>query len=144
MMAYSFLVSQPLMYIIALKNVQQRMDAVTYIQLRRLLDSNFRKKFRYVVYATVVSNMLLLASAIISSNLFLSICAVFSFCCLLADLVIMQKGNMPINLIINTWTENKYPANWQQFRNKWLYFFKYRQLLDITGFAVLLAGACFS
>lgn len=143
LLAYSFLVSQPFMYIIALKNVQRSMNAASYIELRKLLDRNFRSTFKYVVYTSLLVNILLLIVAAAAANALLVICAAISFSCLIADILLMQKGNIPINTIINTWDENNYPVTWQSYRRKWLLFFKYRQRFSIAGFIALCIGvAC--
>lgn len=37
---YAVIVSQSFMYLIALRNVQERLEAAAYIELRKLLDEN--------------------------------------------------------------------------------------------------------
>jgi MFS superfamily sulfate permease-like transporter len=54
-----------------------------------------------------------------------------------------MKGNMPINNLINTWTAENYPANWEYYRAKWLRIFFYREIATITGFVSLVTGVVF-
>ncbi|MEI9945943.1 MAG: hypothetical protein WDN26_17195 [Chitinophagaceae bacterium] len=42
LLAYSMVVSQSFSYMIALDNVQRNLPAASYIDLRKLLDKNFR------------------------------------------------------------------------------------------------------
>ena len=140
---YSIIAAQSFMYIIALKNTQNSMGAGSYIELRKLLDTNFRANFTIVVYAALILNLLLLIFTIKSPGSILFITAAIAFILLVVDVVLTLKGNLPINDIINTWTPEQYPSNWKEYRAKWLDIFQYRQLANITGFLSLLAGAVF-
>jgi hypothetical protein len=62
---------------------------------------------------------------------------------LILDILLTIKGNMPINNMINTWTEDNYPADWQLYRAKWLSIFEKRQIANIIGFLCLLMGTVF-
>ncbi|MEI9945942.1 MAG: hypothetical protein WDN26_17190 [Chitinophagaceae bacterium] len=73
----------------------------------------------------------------------LFITSVIGFAAFIADAVFMIKGNMPVNNLINTWTPEKYPSDWALHRDKWLSVFKWRQLMNITGFISLLVGVVF-
>lgn len=143
LLAYSFLVSQSFLYIIALHNVQTNMEAVSYIELRKLLDRNFRKKYSIVVYSSLISTTLLtfLCSAEPTGILFIS--AAIALAALIIDTLLTVKGNMPINKIINTWSKDNYPADWKLYRKKWLSVFGKRQVAVIIGFLSLLLGAVF-
>lgn len=139
---YSMLVSQAFMYIIALRNVQTSMDAATFIEFRKLLDANFRVSYKYVVYGSMLSSLVLLATCIFTAHNLL-MAALPAFIALLADMFFMLKGNMPINNTINTWTADNHPYNWKDYRSRWLLFFLYRQIVTIGGFIILLAGTVF-
>lgn len=143
LLAYSIIVSQAFTYIIALRNVQQLMQPAAYIELRQLLDKNYQVKYRLVVYFTLLSCTVLtiLCSMDLSGLLFQTSAA--ALLALIADIVLTLKGNMPINKEINTWSAEQYPANWQDYRRKWLSIFAKRQVLIIAGFLCLLAGAIF-
>jgi uncharacterized membrane protein len=141
--AYSIIAGQPYMYIVALKNVQTDMGGGSYIQLRKLLDANFRSNYQYAVYTALITSLLLVLINIKSPNSLLFIAACISFIALITDLLLMMKGNMPINNLINTWTPVHYPDNWAEYRAKWLQIFFYREIATITGFISLVVGAVF-
>lgn len=143
LLCYSIWVSQSFMYMIALKNVQEHLNAAAYIETRQLLDKNFRSKFSYVVYATLCAGFLLLACAGFTKDWWLFGAAAFSLLCAIGDIIITLKGNMPLNNHINSWTVQQHPADWKVYRKKWLRYFYYRQWLSITGFTGLLAGVVF-
>jgi hypothetical protein len=142
-LAYSIIVAQSYMYMVALKNVQQVMQAASYIELRKGLDVNFRANYKYAVYAALITSFIFVLMNIKSPGSLLFITAAIAFAALIADLLLMMKGNMPINNLINTWTPENYPANWAAYRAKWLRIFLYREIATITGFTSLVIGAVF-
>jgi hypothetical protein len=142
-LSYSCVVSQSFMYIIALKNVQNSMNASSYIELRKLLDANFKANYKYAVYAALLTNLLLVLVNIKSPGSLLFIASATAFIALVADTLLMMKGNMPINKLFNKWPVDNYPPNWEYYRAKWLSIFYYREIATIAGFITLLIGAVF-
>jgi hypothetical protein len=140
---YSIVAAQSISYIISLTNVQQKMNVNEYIVFRKLTDQNFRVKFSKVVYATLLSSIALVIIAIINFNAVLLICALISLLAFIVDIMITIKGNLPINDIINNWTAENYPANWNEYRDKWFGYFRLRQIVNLTGFVCLLTGSVF-
>lgn len=140
---YAMIVSQAFMYLISLKTVQRNLGANTYTEIRKLTDTSMRASFKYVIYAALLAKILLvIATAKTPINLaFIS--AVIALLALVAEMLITLKGNLPINDMINTWSEDNVPANWTAVREKWFTIFKYRQIASITGFVSLLIGGIF-
>jgi hypothetical protein len=141
LLAYSIIVSQSFMYILALKHVQLSLEANPYIELRKLIDTSMRDNFKYVIYVVLLANLLLVISTVKNPGSLLFITAAIAFTALIADTLLTVKGNLPINDIINTWSADNYPANWATYRTKWLNIFQYRQVINIIGFVSLLIGA---
>ncbi len=141
---YSIIVSQSFSYIISLRNVQQQLNAEAYIAFRKLTDKNYNTKFRWVIYASLLCNLVLVLLSGLQGPRLLFYGAVFALMALVADTVIAVKGNMPINKTINTWTAEQYPQNWASYRSSWLRIFSIRQMLNITGFTVLIIATLFS
>ena len=144
LLVYSVIVSQSFMYMIAMRNVQESMGAASYIELRKLLDRNFLKKFKPVVYSALVLGLALVAAAAFQSSGVLLAGSIVAFAGLLIDVLLILKGDMPINRIINSWTLETFPANWVEYRSKWLYWFSWRQVANISGFIALLIAAIFN
>jgi uncharacterized membrane protein len=144
LLAYSIIVSQSFMYILALRGVSLRLDALTYIELRKQIDQSMRATFKYVIYAALLLNLLLVVVIAVSNSFsVLFFASVISFIALVIDTMITVKGNIPVNNIINNWTANDHPANWSDYRTIWLRYFRYRQIANIIGFVSLVAGAVF-
>lgn len=143
LIAYSMVVAQSFSYIISLSSVQSNMKVETYIEFRKLTDMNFRKKFKYVFYTTLICTTLLCIVAANQPGKWIFWAALIAWLGFITDTVFMMKGNMPVNNAINTWTMEDYPASWQQYRQRWLRAFLGRQIANITGFIALVAAAVF-
>lgn len=142
-LAYSMIVSQSFMYILALKDVQLQLDANAYTEFRKLIDISMRENFKYVVYVALLSSLALMLATIKNPGSLSFITSAIAFVALVVDTLLTVKGSLPINDVINTWTADSYPANWSEYRTKWLTVFQYRQLANITGFLSLLIGGVF-
>lgn len=142
-LTYSIIVGQSYMYIIALKNAQLGMQAGTYIEFRKLVDAGFMANFKYVIYAALFLFLLLVLFTIKKPGSLLFITSVIAFVALVIDTLVAVKGNLPVNAMINSWSVDNFPADWATFRTKWLAYFQYRQIANITGFISLLIGTIF-
>jgi phosphate starvation-inducible membrane PsiE len=141
--AFAMIASQAFMYMLSLKQVQLNLGANSYIEIRKLIDISMRASFKYVIYAALVANVLLIIVSAKAPTSLVLISATIAFIALVAEIVLTLKGNLPINDIINTWSADNYPANWAALRDKWFTIFQYRQIASITGFVSLVIGAVF-
>lgn len=140
---FAILVSQPLFYFLALTSASRALGAAAYIEIRHSIDAEMQKRGAVLYYSTLAACILLFGIAIWHGNTVVSIAAAVTLLGLIADIVLMMKGNVPINGIINTWTPERYPADWEQYRAKWLQIFGYRQVALGLAFVSLLLGAVF-
>ena len=143
MLAYSVIVSQSFMYILSLRHMQVNLQATEYIAVRKLIDAGMNSRFRYVFYVALLLSLLLVVVCAFYASGLLFISACIAFVALVADTIITVKGNLPINAEINSWTKDQFPNDWGEYRIRWLTFYQYRQILNITGFVCLVAGVVF-
>jgi hypothetical protein len=143
LLAYSIIVSQSFMYILALKDVQLKLEFNTYTEIRKLIDLSMRANFKYAIYAALLGNLLLVMSNIKNPSSLIFITSTISLIALIADIFLTLKGSLPINDMINTWSSDNYPKNWSEIRMQWFNIFQYRQIANITGWISLLIGAVF-
>jgi uncharacterized membrane protein len=59
--------------------------------------------------------------------------------CLVIGLVVTVVVHFPINAEIATWQPADPPADWQQFRDRWLAAHAVRTIFAVAGFALLVA-----
>ena len=143
LLVYAIIASQAFMYMLSLKQVQLNLGATSYTEIRKLIDISMRASFKYVIYAALLANVLLVIATAKNPGSLVFITATFALLALVAEIVLTLKGNLPINDVINTWSADTIPANWTAFRDKWFIIFQYRQIASITGFISLLIGAVF-
>lgn len=143
LLAYAMIASQAFMYILSLKQVQLNLNASSYTEIRKLIDISMRASFKYVIYAALLANVLLVITTLKTPTSLVFITATIALLALVAEIVLTLKGNLPINDIINTWSADTIPSNWTELRNKWFTIFQYRQIASITGFVSLVIGAVF-
>lgn len=143
LLAYAMIASQAFMYILSLKQVQLNLAGNAYTEIRKLIDNSMRVSFRYVIYAALLANVLLVIIAAKTPGSLVFISASIALLALVAEIMLTLKGNLPINDVINTWSADGIPANWGTFRDKWFAVFQYRQIASITGLVSLIIGAVF-
>ena len=142
-MLYAVVISQSFFYMLAMSNVTKSMQPGTYIESRKLLDQNLSSSLAAVYYLALAASILLVSFCVINPSGLLFICSVVALLSLIIDIVFTLKGNVPLNKIINTWTISDYPANWKEYRTKWLSIYNIRQAANIIGFVSLLTGLIF-
>lgn len=143
LLAHAIIASQAFVYILSLKEVQLNLGANAYTEIRKLIDISMRASFKYVIYAALLANVLLVIATVKTPTSLVFITATIALLALVAEILLTLKGNLPINDVINTWSADNVPANWTSFRDKWFTIFQYRQIASITGFISLLIGAVF-
>jgi hypothetical protein len=140
---YAVIASQSFFYMLALSNATKKMQAVAYIETRKLIDAELQFKLSLVYYAALCSSLLLTAFSVVNPNGILFISSVIALITLLVDIGLALHGNRPINKIINSWSSSQYPDNWEQVRSRWFSIFHSRQAVNIVGFISLVAGSVF-
>jgi hypothetical protein len=143
LLAFGFVVSQPFFYLLAMTRVQKNMRAASYIELRNLLHKNLNVTLRIVYSTALVTSVAWCGYTMIVHLRLQFISAAIALVALLIDVFYLFKGDMPVNKIIQTWTPENYPDDWETYRAKWLSVYRIRQVADIIGFISLLAGETF-
>ena len=143
LMAFAFVASQPLFYMMAFSQTQKNLRATAYIELRKQLDKSIKPVLTFSYYVTTASVLALMVFALSSANYILIFTSLIALIALIVDMALAIKTNIPINNIIGQWDADDYPRHWQLFRRKWFYFYHMRQVAGVIGFAALLFGAVF-
>ena len=123
LMAFAFLASQPLFYLMAFSQAQKSLRATAYIELRKSLDKSIKPTLSFAYYFTMATMLLLLIASLQATNYLLLATTLISLAALITDIVLALKTNIPINNIISQWDADNYPRHWQLFRRKWFYFY---------------------
>lgn len=140
---YALTVSQPLFYWIAFTATSRKLSAPAYIEMRNHIDHQMQKRGPAMYYGTLAACVVLVVLAFMQASALPQITSLIALLALITDITLMMKGNVPINAVIQKWTPGSYPADWQDYRDRWLNIFGYRQIALCIGFTSLLAGAVF-
>lgn len=141
LVSYSIVVSQPLIYLMVLTNAQRALSASAYIELRQRINPVMTRRLPAVYLTALVAVVALVVIAWHISNGYLLLSASVALLCLIVDLALMLRENVPINGVIDQWTTTSYPGDWEIYRDKWFAVFRYRQVVLLVGFLSLLSGA---
>jgi phosphate starvation-inducible membrane PsiE len=85
LVSFSVIVSQPFMYILALKQTQLNLTPNSYLEVRKLIDAAMRSNFKYVLYIALLSNLALIIVNAKNPGGVLFITAIIALICLLID-----------------------------------------------------------
>ena len=135
--------ASPFSHLLAMTDATKKMQATTYIESRKLLDSRLSKTLAGAYYFALLASIALIAFCVTNPSGLLFKSATIALAALLADMALTVKGNMPLNKIINTWTTADYPDNWHHYRSRCFTFYTIRQAVNLTGFTVLVVGMVF-
>jgi hypothetical protein len=141
LIAYSVVVSQPLFYIVALGRAQRALSAPAYIELRQCINSVMTRRVSVIYSSALATGLLVLVLSLRLQNWSGLATATVALLCLVIDIILMMRENVPINAVIDQWSTTNYPEDWERYRTKWFGIFAYRQVLLLVGFFALLVGA---
>lgn len=140
---YAAVISQSFFYMLGMAGATRGMQINSYIEARQLLDKYLSHSLPFIYYGTLVASIALTAFCVTNPSGLLFISAVIALVALLIDMIVTIKGNVPLNREIRNWTNANYPANWNDFRSRWLSIYQLRQVANLTGFIALVAGIIF-
>jgi hypothetical protein len=141
LLAYSTVASQPLFYIVALTAAQRALSGAAYVELRQRINAVMTRRVPLIYLTTLVTNVVLLALSWRAQNRNVLITTLLALLCLIVDVALMLRENVPINGVMDRWSATDYPDDWADYRTKWFSIFAYRQVILLVGFAGLLVGA---
>lgn len=143
LVCYSAVVSQPLFYIVALTSAQRALSGSAYVELRQRINSVMTRRVPVIYLATLVSVLVLIVLSWRVGSRNVLVTTVVALLCLVFDIALMMRENVPINGVIDRWSAADVPDDWETYRSRWLAIFAYRQVALVLGFVSLLVGAVF-
>jgi hypothetical protein len=142
--AYSLVASQPLAYLVFLTKAQRALSPPAYIELRQRINPVMTKRLPLIYLGTLVALVSLIwLSWPRESEGIVLVTSIVALVCLVVDVGLATRENVPINGVIDRWSPDDYPDDWETVRARWFAMFAYRQVTLVAGFLSLLAGAAF-
>jgi hypothetical protein len=143
LVAYSIVASQPLAYIVVMSSAQRALSAPAYIELRQRINPLMSRRLPAIYLGALVVALSLIVASARFANWNVLVTTTIAFLCLVMDVILMMRENLPINAVIDRWSPTNYPEDWEGYRTKWFAIFAYRQVVLLLGFFSLLVGAAF-
>ena len=94
LLTYAMIASQAFMYILSLKRVQLNLGANAYTEIRKLTDISMRASFKYVIYTTLLANMLLVMVTAKMPDSLVFITSIISLVALIAEILLTVKCSL--------------------------------------------------
>jgi uncharacterized membrane protein len=87
-----------------------------------------------VILATIV---ILITAYIQRQNKPVRVSLIIAALFLISCMVITRFGNLPIDNMVMSWTEDTMPANWMELRDRWLSFHRMRTIVELIAFSLV-------
>lgn len=138
--SYVIISSQLIYYLLVMSDALKLISIDNFMELRKTIDPIFKKRLSFVYYACLSLNIVLLVMR--RGDLFsISYAAlIVAFLCLVADLLIAIKGNIPVNNHITNYVSGSIEYNWHALRKDWLNYITWRGIANFIGMLSLIAG----
>lgn len=137
---YLMVSAQLIYYVIVMGEALKKIPIQHFLQLRKLIDPLVVTRYRWVYGLCLV----LSASAMLLSQYdtfsAVDIYLVISFACLVLDIALALKGNLPLNTLVNAGTLGEHWLKWEILRIKWIRLIRYRGVISGVGMVTLLVG----
>lgn len=141
LLLYLIVVSQGIFYLFALGKALSGVSMDAYAEIRNSTDQVIEWRLKFVYPATVLIGLITVVLCFMKAPYsLLSISTAIAFVCVLLDLMMAIKFNMPINAQFQAYQAGIQGVDWTSLRNTWLQFLEYRGVVQVVGFLALLVG----
>lgn len=137
---FLIIVSQGIFYLFALSKAFSEISITAYAEIRNSTDRVIEWRLKFVYPMAVLLGLITTLSLIKSPGSLAFITAAIACACLLIDLILAIKFNMPINALFNEFDTGFRDLDWESLRRTWLKFMCFRGVIQVLGFLSLLVG----
>lgn len=127
LVVYLIITSQLLFYMIILSDSLKQVSLPNFIELRKVVDGLMEGRFRIIYYSGLILTLAVVILYAKKPDSILFITSTIAMVCLIIDVTIAMKGNIPINALINAYTPGDTTQDWSALRLEWL------RLVNIRG-----------
>jgi hypothetical protein len=114
------------------------LSASQYAAMHQMRDKSFRRVMPVLGLGTF--NLVLVAVMAALPPGMPRLLGGFAVLMLLGDLLIAIKAQLPLNRYIQSWAENRIPADWSDTRDRWAFNHAVRSALGIGAYLCLAAA----
>jgi uncharacterized membrane protein len=141
LLLYLIVVSQGIFYLFAASKAFSGVSIDAYAEIRNSTDQVIEWRLKFVYPATLLIGLITVVLSFMKAPFSLPfITTAIAFLCVIVDLSLAVKFNMPINAQFHTYQAGMEGVDWESLRNTWLQFLEYRGVVQVVGFLALLVG----
>jgi uncharacterized membrane protein len=118
----------------------KKISMANFISIRKEIDKLAEVRLRILYYSSLLIGFITVVVTWNYSNTAFFITCVVSFLCLLVDVAIAMKGNVPLNKIISSYINGNEHENWEMVRTQWIRYINLRAMFIGFGMTALLAA----
>lgn len=138
LLLFLIIVSQGTFYLFALGKALSDISIDAYAEVRNATDQVIEWRLKFVYPAALLCGLITALALIKTPGSFVFITTAIALFCLIVDLVLAVKFNMPINTEFHSYSTDAHGIAWESLRQKWLAFMGYRGMVQVIGFLSLL------
>lgn len=140
LLLYLVVVSQGIFYLLAASKAFSGISIDAYAEVRNSIDQAIEGPLKVLYPATLLIGLITTFALAKSPGSLAFITAAIAFACIVVDLSMAVKVNIPINEQFHTYSAGIEGVNWESLRQTWLRFLEYRGVVQVVGFLALLVG----
>ena len=137
---YLIITSQLLFYFIILSDALKQVSLENFLELRKIVDALMSTRFRVIYYSALILTLTVVVLTFKKPDSILFVTSVIALVCLIVDVTIAMKANVPINSLINEYTPGNTNHDWNSLRLEWLNFINIRAIFVVVGMVSQIAG----
>lgn len=135
---FLIIVSQGIFYLFALNKALSGISIDAYAEVRNATDQVIEWRLKFVYPAALLIGFVTTLSLIKNSGTFVLVTTAIALLCVIVDLVLAVKFNLPINSQFHNYPASLQEVDWLALRKTWLQVLEFRGLVQILGFLSLL------
>jgi uncharacterized membrane protein len=115
-------------------------DAATFLADGKHMIANLASIMEVLMISALIVGLVVVVLLFAARSAVAGWLALAGLLLMIAVLVITLAVEVPIDELINTWTEETLPADWQEIRAKWAAFHSLRTFLSLGAVAAAVAA----
>ncbi len=140
LLLYLVVAAQGIFYLFSASKAFSGISMDAYADIRNATDQVIEGRLKFVYPATLLTGLILVLSLVKAPGSAAFITTVIAFGCVVVDVLLAVKFNMPINARFHQYAPGVQGVDWESLRKTWLQFMEYRGGVQVVGFLALLAG----
>ena len=140
LLLYLVIVSQGIFYLFAVSKAYSNISMPTYAEQRNAIDLVITPRLKVVYLTSLLIGIAIIILTYKNPRCWAFISTNIAFVCLIIEISLAVKYNMPINVKFNAYAVSNHTQDWKALRHTWLQMIEYRGVLQVIGFLGLLFG----